>query len=151
MGRKPLSTVAAEQTLTLRMTDQDRALLDALVSARGTELAEMGATEVDVTAASYLRGLIRREAKAKGITVAVSEVAPKPVAAPSPASVVPPATNKEASDLHAALLRAIEAGNESQASIAKRAGVDPGALSRFVKSGKGLSPEKRKGLAKALK
>jgi len=146
MGRKPLSTVAAEQTLTLRMTDHDRALLDALVSARGTELAEMGATEVDVTAASYPRGLIRREAKAKGITVAVPEVAKEPAA-----PMVPPATNKEAADLHAALLRAIATGDESQASIARRAGIDTGGLSRFVKSGKGLSPEKRKGLAKALK
>ena len=29
MSRKPLSTVAAEQTLTVRMTAHDRALLDA--------------------------------------------------------------------------------------------------------------------------
>jgi hypothetical protein len=80
----------------------------------------------------------------------VPEVAKEP-AAPSAAPVVPPATDKEAAELHAALLRAIDAGKESQASIARRAGIDTGALSRFVKSGKGLSATKRKGLEKALK
>lgn len=148
MSRKPLSTVAAERILTLRMTDHDYALLNALVAARNVERAETG--DDATTAAGYLRSLIRREAKAKGITVAVPEVT-KAVAAPSAAPVVPPATNKEAGDLQARLLQAIEKGDESQASIARRAGVDGGALSRFAKTGKGLSKAKRKGLEKALK
>jgi len=148
MARKPLSTVAAERILTLRMTDHDYALLYALVADRNVERAEAG--DDATTAAGYIRSLIRREAKAKGITVAVPEVGKEP-AAPSAAPVVPPATDKEAADLHAALLRAIDAGKESQASIARRAGIDTGGLSRFVKTGKGLSAKKQKGLAKALK
>lgn len=148
MARKPLSTVAAEVTLTLRMTDHDRALLDRLVALRAEELAEIGANEIDVTAASYLRGLIRREAKAKGITLpAPSPAAPPEPAAPSPA--VPPAENAEATKVHAALLRALE-GGESQASIAKRAGIDPGALSRFRKTGKGIASDKLAKLRKML-
>lgn len=147
MGRKPLSTVAAEVTLTLRMTDHDRALLDRLVALRAEELSEMGATEIDVTAAAYLRGLIRREAKAKGITVPLPEAPAKPAAPPAAA---PPAEDAEAAKLRAAVLRA-QNGGESQTSIAKRAGIDPGGLSRFMKTGKGLGAEKLAKLAKALK
>lgn len=149
MARRPLSTVAAEVTLTLRMTDHDRALLDRLVALRAEELSEMGANEIDVTAASYLRGLIRREAKAKGVVVPAAEPPPPAPAAPA-APAPPPPEDKEAEQLHAALLRAIEAG-ESQASIARRAGIDPGALSRFRRTGRGISPEKLNGLERALK
>lgn len=144
MGRKPLSTVPAEVTLTLRMTDHDRALLDRLVAHRAEELREIGATEVDVTAANYLRGLIRREAKAKGITVPMQEKPAAPVAPP------PPATDSLAAKAHSALMSAIGDG-EVQAEIARRAGIDPGALSRFAKTRKGLSPAKLESLAKAAK
>lgn len=147
MARKPLSTVAAEVTLTLRMTEHDRALLDRLVALRAEELSDAGA--VDVTAASYLRGLIRSEAKAKGITVSV-EPAPTARSAASKEPAAPPAEDSEAAKVHSALLRATK-GGESQASIAKRAGVDEGALSRFRKTRKGVSPEKLAKLAKALR
>ncbi len=144
MGRKPLSTVAADVTLTLRMTDHDRALLDRLVELRAEELAGMGATEHDVTAASYLRGLIRREAKAKGITIPMPEV-PAPAPTPRPVKDDGPGAK-----VHAALLLAVEKG-ETQAAIARRAGIDKGALSKFTKTGKGLSPEKLASLSGALK
>ena len=156
MARKPLSTVAAEVTLTLRMTDHDRALLDRLVALRAEELAGMGANEIDVTAASYLRGLIRREAKAKGIVVPATPPAAPPAAAPAgspaapPEPATPPAETTEAARVHRALLDAVE-GGEAQASIAKRAGVDAGALSRFRKTGKGLSPDKLASLGRTLK
>lgn len=149
MSRKPLSTVAAEQTLTVRMTAHDRALLDALVAARNAERAEEG--EDSTTAAGYLRAFIRREARAKGITVPVPESAAKTEAPPATAPLAPAALNKETAGIHAALLRKVEAATESQASIARRAGIDAGALSRFVKSGKGLSKEKLKALGKALR
>jgi hypothetical protein len=53
-----------DATLTLRLTSEDRALLDALVGLRNADLAVEG---MEATAASYVRGLIRREAVAKGL------------------------------------------------------------------------------------
>lgn len=146
MPRKPKAGVAAEVTLTLRMTDHDRTLLDRLVALRAQELAELGADEIDVTAASYVRGLIRREAKAKGLTSS-------PANTPAPAE---PATAEmvaddapQAAEVRAALLRALQAG-EVQSQLADRAGIDRSALSKFKKNGTGLSAEKLRSLAAAL-
>jgi hypothetical protein len=58
----------AEATLTLRLTRRDRQLLEELVAMKAEELADSGVT---TTVASYVRGLIRREAKVSGL------VAPK--------------------------------------------------------------------------
>jgi hypothetical protein len=55
------SSSRATETLTLRISPADRALLDHLVERRAQELANDG---VDVSAASYIRGLLRREAQA---------------------------------------------------------------------------------------
>ena len=49
----------ASGTLTLRLTTGDRATLDALVSTAAAKLEESG---IQLTAAAYVRGLIRREA-----------------------------------------------------------------------------------------
>jgi hypothetical protein len=54
----------ADATLTLRLTREDRALLDELVARRASEVAAEG---MQVTVASYVRGLIRREARARGL------------------------------------------------------------------------------------
>lgn len=51
-------------TLTLRLTQQDRELLRALVALQAADMADTG---VEVTAASYVRGLIRQEARTKGL------------------------------------------------------------------------------------
>ncbi|HSY25314.1 MAG TPA: hypothetical protein VK841_24480 [Polyangiaceae bacterium] len=51
-------------TLTLRLTPQDRALLQQLVALKDEELIDSGA---NATAASYVRGLIRHEARVKGL------------------------------------------------------------------------------------
>ncbi len=53
-----------DATLTLRLTHQDRELLEQLVELQSAELVEEGLAP---TAASYLRGLIRREAASKGL------------------------------------------------------------------------------------
>ena len=53
-----------DTTLTLRLTHDDRKLLEQLVELRSTELIEEG---LEPSAASYLRGLIRREAALKGL------------------------------------------------------------------------------------
>ncbi|WP_437928667.1 hypothetical protein WMF37_05205 [Sorangium sp. So ce291] len=51
-------------TLTLRLTHHDRELLQALVELQAAEMSDTG---VEVTAASYVRGLIRHEARKKGL------------------------------------------------------------------------------------
>jgi hypothetical protein len=56
---------AIDCTLTLRMTVDDRELLERLVALRASELSTEGFAP---TVASYLRGLIRREAAAKGLS-----------------------------------------------------------------------------------
>lgn len=52
-----------DATLTLRLTQNDRELLQALVERQAVEMADTG---VEVTAASYVRGLIRHAAREKG-------------------------------------------------------------------------------------
>lgn len=145
MPRKPKAGVAAEATLTLRMTDADRALLDRLVALRAEELAALGADEIDVTAASYVRSLIRREAKAKGLTAPAAGDAP----ATPPKRTSTPADEPDAKAVHAALLRAIERGAVAN-QIAAKAGVDRSALSKFKSKGTGLSTAKLRALAAVL-
>ena len=53
-----------DTTLTLRLTHDDRELLQKLVELRSAELSVEG---LEATAASYVRGLIRREAAARGL------------------------------------------------------------------------------------
>jgi hypothetical protein len=66
MARPPLENRrdVVSATLTLRLTLQDRALLQQLVALMDEELIDSGA---NATAASYVRGLIRREARMKGL------------------------------------------------------------------------------------
>lgn len=54
----------ASVTLTIRMTREDRELLDRLVAKRSIELSDEG---LDVTATSVIRGMIRREARGLGL------------------------------------------------------------------------------------
>ena len=54
----------AEATLTLRLTRADREGLERLVATRAAELADQG---VVLTAAGYVRGLIRQAMRAEGI------------------------------------------------------------------------------------
>jgi hypothetical protein len=66
MARPPRRdrTSVGECTLSLRLTAEDRALLDELVAERADELCDEG---MRPTAASFVRGLIRREARARGV------------------------------------------------------------------------------------
>jgi len=66
MARPPLENRrnVADATLTLRLTRQDRELLQELVALKAEELVDSG---MEATAASYVRGLIRHEARAKGL------------------------------------------------------------------------------------
>lgn len=145
MPRKPKAGVPAEATLTLRMTEADRALLDRLVALRAEELAALGADEIDVTAASFVRSLIRREAKAKGLTGTAPGDAPATPSKPTSA----PADEPDAKAIHTALLRAIERGAVAS-QLATKAGVDRSSLSKFKSSGKGLSASKLRALVGVL-
>ena len=61
----------AETTLTLRLSHNDRRLLDRLVKLRSEELIKDG---MEPTVASFIRGLIRREAESRGLDEEVSAV-----------------------------------------------------------------------------
>lgn len=71
-------SLVSDSTLTLRLTGAQRALLDELVKLRSVELADEG---LEMTAAAYVRGLITRDAKAKGLDVASPKAASRPRAA----------------------------------------------------------------------
>jgi hypothetical protein len=89
MGRPPKDQSGpATETLTLRLTREDRAVLDRLVQLRASELADEG---IDVTATSYVRGLIRREGKARGVleTPSIPTAAKPAQAAPAKRKAVP--------------------------------------------------------------
>ncbi len=147
MARPPKqdrSSVATD-TLTLRLSPDDRALLDRLVAHRAAELSDEG---IDVTAASFVRGLIRREGKARGLLDAtgapVSAIdKPRTATEPEPRPVSP-------DKVRAALHQAIDSG-QSQRQIAQRADIDAPRLSRFL-AGKGaLTEDNLTKLAAALK
>lgn len=113
-AKEDRSGVAGE-TLTLRLTPGDRAALDALVTLRASELAAEG---VDVTATSYVRSLIRREAHAKGVTLQAPAAPPPPVTTPAVAPSPPPVALPKAS---AAERTAPLPFDEPKASPAKKA------------------------------
>jgi hypothetical protein len=60
--------------MTLRLTSDDRDLLAKLVELDAAELAPQG---LEVTAASVVRGLIRREARARGLTDSPEHLQPR--------------------------------------------------------------------------
>jgi hypothetical protein len=66
VARPPIENRRAvvDTTLTLRLTRQDRELLQELVALKAAELVDSG---MEATAASYVRGLIRQEARARGL------------------------------------------------------------------------------------
>jgi hypothetical protein len=140
------SSVATD-TLTLRLSPDDRAMLDRLVAHRAAELADEG---IEVTAASFVRGLIRREAKARGLLDASggdTTASDKPRAAAGPA----PATRPLSPTLvRAALQQALDAG-QTQRQIALRADLDASRLSRFLAGKHTLTDENLAKLALALK
>jgi transcriptional regulator with XRE-family HTH domain len=115
----------ATETLALRLTEEDRAVLDRLVEAARASVADSGA---ELTAAGYVRGLIRREAK----RLEAGEALPSRSSVPAPDSDGHLARTEKARNL----VEKAKASGRSQAEIAKSVDVDPGYLSRWL-SGKG--------------
>ena len=68
MGAKKRS-VATESTttFTLKFTPDERELVGRLIEARAKELSEQAGQEIEVSIATYLRGLIERDAQARGL------------------------------------------------------------------------------------
>ena len=140
------SSVATD-TLTLRLSPDDRAMLDRLVAHRAAELADEG---IEVTAASFVRGLIRREAKARGLLDAASgttTASEKPDATSEPAPARRPLNPTQ---LRATLQQAIDSG-QTQRQIALRADLDASRLSRFLAGKHTLTEENLAKLTVALK
>ncbi len=147
MARPPKqdrSSVATD-TLTLRLSPDDRAMLDRLVAHRAAELAEEG---IEVTAASFVRGLIRREAKARGLLDVASGTTT--VSEKSPATPEPEPRPLSPNQVRAALQQAIDSG-QTQRQIASRADLDASRLSRFLAGKHTLTEENLAKLAVALK
>ena len=140
------SSVATD-TLTLRLSPDDRAMLDRLVAHRAAELADEG---IEVTAASFVRGLIRREAKARGLLDVASgntTASEKPGATSEPAPAPRPLSPTQ---VRAALQQAIDSG-QTQRQIALRADLDASGLSRFLAGKHTLTEANLAKLAVALK
>jgi transposase-like protein len=120
-----IDKVRGTDTLTLRLTKEDRAALDELVEAARVELEPRG---VVVSAALYVRGLIR--------------TAHSGMASGAPATV--PAPNE------AEVRQKLKASKRTQAELARATGIDAAMLSRFRSGKKSLSPEKLARLSDAL-
>lgn len=143
----------AEGAVVLRVPDEERAMLDHLVSERSAELARLGVYEAQVTASSVLVGLIREAARGRGVLPSSpSSGSPSVAPSPEPAKLEAPAQQAAGLDrtrVRSALLAAIEGGT-TQADIARRSGVDAAQVSKFCRLGTGLSPDRVADLAKAL-
>ncbi len=142
-----IDKVRGTDTLTLRLTKEDRAALDELVEAARVELEPRG---VVVSAALYVRGLIRtaHSGMASGAPATVPAAAPAPT---PPARTTPaPSPSKVAAPTEAEVRRKLKASKLTQADLSRLTGIDTAMLSRFKSGKKPLSPEKLARLAVAL-
>ena len=163
-----MTTEKESETLSLRLSKADKAMLDELVEAKRQELAPLGAT---TSLAQYVRGWIRsthaamvakrQAAPAPTPPATVPAAAPAatppatvPAAAPAPtppARTTPaPSPSKVAAPTEAQVRRKLQASKLTQADLSRLTGIDPGMLSRFKSGKKPLSPEKLARLAVAL-
>ena len=141
-----IDKVRGTDTLTLRLTKEDKAALDELVEVERVELAARGAA---VSLAQYVRGLIRTAHAALVAKRQATPPATVPAAAAAPAPT-PPAKTTKAAPTEVDVRRKLKASKRSQAELARQTGIDPGMLSRFKAGKKSLSPEKLARLAVAL-
>ena len=144
-----MTTEKESETLSLRLSKADKAMLDELVEAKRQELAPLGAT---TSLAQYVRGWIRSTHAAMKRQAAPAPAATPPAtvpaapAAPSPKSARPAAAPPDA----AIVRRKLQASKRSQAELSRLTGIDAAMLSRFANGKKPLSPEKLARLAVAL-
>ena len=158
-----IDKVRGTDTLTLRLTKEDKAALDELVEVERVELAARG---VAVSLAQYVRGLIRtahaamvakrnqRSTYEPAPTLPAS-AAPTPTPAATPPATVPAPSPKSARPAAAPpdaaiVRRKLQASKRSQAELARLTGIHAAMLSRFKSGKKPLSPEKLARLADEL-
>ena len=125
-----IDKVRGTDTLTLRLTKEDKAALDELVEVERVELAARGAA---VSLAQYVRGLIRT---AHAALVAKRQATP-PATVPAAPAPTPPAKTTKAAPTEADVRRKLKASKLTQAELSRLTGIDTAMLSRF-KSGKNL-------------
>ena len=159
-----IDKVRGTDTLTLRLTKEDKAALDELVEVERVELAARG---VAVSLAQYVRGLIRtahaamvakrnqRSTYEPAPTLPAS-AAPTPTPAATPPATVPAPSPKSArpaaapAPTAAQVRRKLQASKRTGADLARATGIDEAMLSRFRSGKKPLSPEKLARLAVEL-
>ena len=143
-----IDKVRGTDTLTLRLTKEDKAALDELVEVERVELAARG---VAVSLAQYVRGLIRT---AHAALVAKRQATPPATVPAAPAAAAPaptsPAKTTKASPAEADVRRKLKASKRTQAELARATSIDAAMLSRFKAGKKSLSPEKLARLADEL-
>jgi hypothetical protein len=100
MGRPPKADRDAvfSKGLSLKLSERDREMLARLLEARRAELLAQTGEHVPLTAASLIRSMIYREAKARGLTgESESEPASGSVPPPAPSPSPSPPKKKERS------------------------------------------------------
>ena len=161
-----IDKVRGTDTLTLRLTKEDKAALDELVEVERVELAARG---VAVSLAQYVRGLIRtahaamvakrnqRSTYEPAPTLPASAApTPTPTPAATPPATVPAPSPKSArpaaapAPTAAQVRRKLQASKRTGADLARATGIDEAMLSRFRSGKKPLSPEKLARLAVEL-
>ena len=134
------------ETLSLRLSKADKAMLDELVEAKRQELAPLGAT---TSLAQYVRGWIRSTHAAM---VAKRNQRSTYESAPTlPATALAgPAVSAAPAPTEADVRRKLKASKRTQAELARATGIAASMLSRFANRKKPLSPEKLARLADEL-
>ena len=142
-----IDKVRGTDTLTIRLTKEDRAALDELVEAARVELEPRG---VVVSAALYVRGWIRSTHAAMVAKRNQRSTYESALTLPATALAGPAVSAAPAAPTEAAVRRKLLASKRTGADLARLTGIDPGLLSRFRSGKKSLSPEKLARLADEL-
>lgn len=127
------------ETLSLRLSKADKAMLDELVEAKRQELAPLGAT---TSLAQYVRGWIR--------STHAAMVAKRNQRSTYESAPTLPAKTTKAAPTEADVRRKLKASKRSQAELSRATGIAASMLSRFANGKKPLSPEKLARLADEL-
>ncbi len=141
-----IDKVRGTDTLTLRLTKEDKAALDELVEVERVELAARG---VAVSLAQYVRGLIRT-AHAAMVAKRNQRSTYEPAPTLPATALAGPAVSAAPPPTEAQVRRKLQASKLSQAELSRLTGIDAAMLSRFRSGKKPLSPEKLARLAVAL-
>ena len=142
-----MTTEKESETLSLRLSKADKAMLDELVEAKRQELAPLGAT---TSLAQYVRGWIRSTHAAMVAKRNQRSTYESALTLPATALAGPAVSAAPAAPTEAAVRRKLLASKRTGADLARATGIDEAMLSRFRSGKKPLSPEKLARLAVEL-